>query len=90
MDISDIVEGFKEAEQTREFAYERLMVDICDEVAKAITRGISKKEIAKRSACSIRHINRMISDDDGWVRPLDDIVHILHSIGLHLKVEADK
>jgi len=62
-------------------------VDIREEIAKAMHfQDMAKQEVAKRSGLTVRFMNELLDDDPRWVRDMGDVIHVLHAVGLKLKV----
>ena len=84
----EVVKGMQEAMLTPEYAYEKLLVDIQEDVCEIMKeQGLKKRDLAEKTGLTAYEINVFLQGEPPLT--LKTIVKILHALDLELKVRTN-
>jgi len=87
MSIDNLLRRIKEAQRTPGFQFERLVVDLTEEICQAMQdQGISRSELAKRLGKSKAWITKLLRGDQNMT--LKTVVTVLWELGQTLNVDV--
>jgi len=88
MNIVDLVQRFREAEKTPDYQFERVMVDLTEQICEIMeTRGINRDDLARKLGKPRAWVTKMLRGNAGLT--LKTITDIFWAFGYTVTVKVE-